>query len=80
MKGFLELPVHPDAPDGVCALAKCRMRLVTLSNGSTQVAECLFTKARILDHFERLLSVKDAARGSGSRCLHLCSESLLGSS
>lgn len=60
MKNFLELPVHPDVFDGIRVLAAKSVRMVTLSNGSTQVAERLFTKAGILDYFERLLSVEDA--------------------
>lgn len=60
MSGFLHLPVHPDVPDGVRALSASGARLVTLSNGSTEVAERLFTTAGIREHFERLLSVDDA--------------------
>lgn len=60
MSGFLELPVHADVPDGVRALCAVGARLVTLTNGSTEVAERLFAAAGIRDHFERLLSVDDA--------------------
>jgi len=60
MGGFLSLEVHPDVPDGVRALAASGARLVTLTNGSTDVAERLFTTAGIRRHFERLLSVDDA--------------------
>jgi len=60
MGGFLELQVYPDVPDGVRALSASGARLVTLSNGSTEVAERLFAAAGIRDHFERLLSVEDA--------------------
>lgn len=59
--GFLELPVHPDVPDGVRALSGSGRRLITLSNGSVEVAERLFASAGIRDHFERLLSVDDAS-------------------
>ncbi|MHB1487859.1 MAG: haloacid dehalogenase type II [Acidimicrobiales bacterium] len=60
MGGFLELPIHPDVPDGVRALSASGARLVTLTNGSTEVAERLFAAAGIRDHFDRLLSVDDA--------------------
>jgi len=60
MAGFGQLPVHPDAPDGVRALRASGRRLVTLTNGSTQVSEQLFTQAGIHDQFETLLSVEDA--------------------
>ncbi len=47
-------------PDGVRALRALGRRLVTLTNGSTQVSEQLFTQAGIRDQFETLLSVEDA--------------------
>ncbi len=60
MAGFLELRVHADVPEGVRALAAAGARLVTLTNGSTDVTEHLLETAGIRDHFERLLSVDDA--------------------
>ncbi len=60
MAGFTQLPVHPDVPDGVRALRSTGRRLVTMSNGSAQVAEKLFSDAGIRDEFEALLSVEDA--------------------
>lgn len=60
MSGFFELPVHPDVPEGVRALSASGARLVTLSNGSTDLAERLFASAGLRHHFERLLSVDDA--------------------
>jgi len=60
MAGFGSLSVHPDVPDGVRALRAAGLRLVTLTNGSTQVAEALFAAAGVRDQFERLLSVADA--------------------
>ncbi len=60
MDGFGGLPVHPDVPDGIRALSELGIRLVTLSNGSTAVAEGLFERADIRQHFERLLTVEDA--------------------
>jgi 2-haloacid dehalogenase len=55
-----DLPLHPDVPDGVRALRAAGHRLVTLTNGSAQVAERLFSAAEIRDEFEQLLSVEDA--------------------
>jgi len=60
MAGLGSLGVHPDVADGVRALRAAGLRLVTLTNGSAQVAERLFTDAGIRDQFERLLSVQDA--------------------
>jgi len=78
MSGFFELPVHPDVPEGVRALAASGARLVTLSNGSTDVAERLFAAAGIRQHFERLLSVDDAgvwkpASGAYAYAARVCS-------
>ena len=60
MGGMTGLGVHPDVPEGICALAAAGFRLVTLSNGSARIAEKLFSEAGIQDEFESLLSVEDA--------------------
>jgi len=60
MGGFDELTVHPDVLDGIPALAALPTRLVTLTNGAASVAQRLFERAGIGEHFERLLSVEDA--------------------
>ena len=61
MEGLPTLGVHPDVVDGVRALAEGGLRLVTLSNGSTGIAEKLLEEAGVRDRFEVLLSVEDAA-------------------
>ncbi|GAC1569281.1 MAG: haloacid dehalogenase type II [Pseudarthrobacter sp.] len=60
MAGFSGLGLHPDVVDGVKALHAGGYRLATLTNGSTQVAEKLFTDAGVRDIFELLLSVEAA--------------------
>ena len=60
MGGFDELTVHHDVQDGIPALAALNTRLVTLSNGAVTVAQRLFERAGIGQHFELLLSVEDA--------------------
>jgi 2-haloacid dehalogenase len=60
MAGFAALKVHEDVPSGVRALRAAGLRLVTLTNGSTDVADRLFTQAGIRDEFERLMSVEEA--------------------
>jgi len=60
LEGFTGLDVHPDVPAGVRALAESGLRLVTLSNGATGVAEGLLDRAGVRDAFESLLSVEDA--------------------
>jgi 2-haloacid dehalogenase len=70
MDGFTQLAVHPDVPDGVRALRSSGRRLVTLSNGSTQVAERLFTGAGIREEFEVLLSVEDAGAWKPARAAY----------
>ncbi len=62
MDGFAGLPVHADVPAGIRALSALEIRLATLSNGSASVAEGLFTRSGIREHFERLLTVEDAGR------------------
>jgi 2-haloacid dehalogenase len=60
MQAFTSLPAHPDAIEGIRALAALGIRLVTLSNGSTAVAAGLFERNGLSGSFERLLSVQDA--------------------
>jgi 2-haloacid dehalogenase len=61
MDAFMALPPHPDVVEGVQLLSDSGVRLVTLSNGSTAVAEGLLQRSGIHDRFERLLSVQDAS-------------------
>jgi 2-haloacid dehalogenase len=70
MSGFPQLQVHPDVPDGVRALRCPGRRLVTLTNGATQVAERLLHEAGLLDEFERLLSVQDAPAWKPARAAY----------
>lgn len=60
MAGLSSLGLHPDVTDGIKVLHGSGYRLATLTNGSTRVAEKLFTDAGIRDSFELLLSVEDA--------------------
>ncbi len=60
MATFGSLQVHPDVVGGIHALGELGVRLVTLSNGSTTVAESLLDRAGLSDEFERLMSVEDA--------------------
>ena len=60
LSGSTELAIHPDVPAGVRILREHGLRLVTLSNGSADVAARLLTKAGIRSEFEHLLSVDDA--------------------
>jgi 2-haloacid dehalogenase len=61
MDGFMGLPLHADVPDGLRALDGLGIRLATLSNGSTSVADALFDRGGVRHHFEALLSVEDTA-------------------
>ncbi len=62
LDGFSSLQVHPDVPDGVRALARDGLRLVTLTNGATSVADALLTTAGVREQFTTLLSVEAAGR------------------
>jgi 2-haloacid dehalogenase len=67
MQGFTSLQVHPDVPAGVRALAATGLRLVTLTNGSSTVADTLLGAAGLRDSFERLLTVEDAGAWKPAR-------------
>jgi 2-haloacid dehalogenase len=60
MDGFATLELHADVASGVSRLHEDGFRLVTLSNGSTSVAERLLGSGNVLELFERLMSVEDA--------------------
>jgi 2-haloacid dehalogenase len=60
LSGFSDLSVHPDVPEGVRILREGGLRLVTLTNGSTDISERLLANAGIRGAFEHLLSVEDA--------------------
>lgn len=60
MSGLAGLGLHTDVPDGVKTLKAAGFRLMTLTNGSTGVAEKLFADAGIRDSFDLLLTVADA--------------------
>ncbi|MDI3214039.1 haloacid dehalogenase type II [Arthrobacter sp. AL12] len=64
--GMTALNVHRDVPDGIRALA-AGFRLITLSNGSAQIAGKLLTAAGIRDEFQSLLSLEDAAAWKPAR-------------
>jgi 2-haloacid dehalogenase len=60
MAGFSELHVHHDVPEGLLRLADLGIRLVTLTNGSTTIAERLLSEAGVEHCFESFLSVEQA--------------------
>jgi 2-haloacid dehalogenase len=67
MGGFPALPLHPDVAPGIRELRAAGFRLVTLSNGSAQVAQNLLAAAGIRDEFEALLSAEDAGSWKPAR-------------
>jgi 2-haloacid dehalogenase len=80
MAAFGQLGVHPDVGEGVHSLRDLGIRLVTLSNGSTSVAEGLFERHGLTEAFDRLLSVEDAplwkpARHAYAYALDVCAVS-----
>jgi 2-haloalkanoic acid dehalogenase type II len=60
MNGLRELTLHPDIAGGVRSLKDAGYRLVTLSNGSAQVAQTLLSRAMLRDYVDALLTVEDA--------------------
>ena len=60
MTGFTQLDVHDDVPEGVRALRRAGLVLVTLTNGARANSDALLTRAGVREEFDRLLSVEDA--------------------
>ncbi len=70
LAGFSELVVHPDVPEGVRLLCQHGLRLVTLTNGSPEVADRLLCKAGIRGEFEQLLSAGNAGAWKPARAAY----------
>jgi 2-haloacid dehalogenase len=62
LDGLRSLSMHPDVAPGLLALHDRGHRLVTLSNGSADVADTLLAEAGVRGVVERVLSVEDAPR------------------
>jgi 2-haloacid dehalogenase len=60
VSSMADLPLHPDVIQGIRALREAGHRLVTLSNGSANVAKRLTEAAGIDGQFDRFLSVQEA--------------------
>jgi 2-haloacid dehalogenase len=59
LAGFRELPVHPDVEPGLRRLHDGGVRLATLTNGSTAIAEGLLGRAGLSELIERFLDVTE---------------------
>ncbi len=68
--GFAALDLHPDVAQGIVALGSTSSRLVTLSNGSAEVARTLLTRAGLIGAFEALLTVEDATAWKPARAAY----------
>lgn len=62
VESMAQLDLHPDVADGLRTLHLAGVRIVTLSNGSSRVAEALLERAGLRDLVEGCLSVSDAGR------------------
>jgi 2-haloacid dehalogenase len=60
MAAFATMNVHPDVADGIHALKRLGLRLITLSNGSASIARTLLAREELDGQFEAMLSVDDA--------------------
>jgi 2-haloacid dehalogenase len=62
LAGFAELDPHPDIEPAIRLLREAGVRMVTLTNGSTQNTAALLRRAGIDDDIEQVLSVDDVRR------------------
>ncbi|MDJ0337969.1 haloacid dehalogenase type II [Cryobacterium sp. PH31-O1] len=70
MNSFAALNLHTDVAEGIHALKGSGLRLVTLSNGSAQVADSLLNRAGLRSQFEALLTVDDAPAWKPARAAY----------
>jgi 2-haloacid dehalogenase len=71
LAGLPELDVHPDVPAGMRMLHGAGIRLIALTNGSTEMSAGAFSRAGVLDMFEQRLSVSTPARWKPAREAYL---------
>jgi 2-haloacid dehalogenase len=67
IESMAELDVHPDVATGLRTFHAAGVRIVTLSNGSSRVAESLLERAGLRGLVERCLSVSEARRWKPAR-------------
>ncbi|CAB61854.1 MULTISPECIES: haloacid dehalogenase type II [Streptomyces] len=60
--GLSHLEVHPDVPDGIRALRERGFRLVTMTNGSSDLSKRLLGRAGLADCFESHLDASGPQR------------------
>lgn len=82
MTGFGALQLHPDVAAGIHGLKQRQLRLVTLSNGSADLARTLLAQAHLEHEFDALLTVENApawkpVRSSYEYAAHACGVSLV---
>jgi len=70
MAGLQELDVHDDVHEGVVALRRAGLALVTLTNGATATSDGLLTRAGLRQEFDQLLSVEDAGAWKPARAAY----------
>ena len=56
MRGWLELPAYPDVPPALARLAESDLRLLMLSNGTTQMLSPLIERNGLSDRFLAVLT------------------------
>ncbi|MDJ0382130.1 haloacid dehalogenase type II [Streptomyces sp. G-G2] len=70
LDGLSRLQVHPDVSDGVRGLREGGFRLVTMTNGSSQLSERLLGRAGLTDCFEGHLDVSGPRRWKPARAAY----------
>jgi 2-haloacid dehalogenase len=59
---MVRLPAHPDVPEGLRRLREGGLRLASLTNSTSAVAQAQLANAGIAEAFERILSADDVRR------------------
>ena len=72
MGGFADLSLHADVAPGLRRLRAGGVRIVTLSNGSSTVAENLLVQAGLAGEVERFLSVEEVSPWKPAAAAYKC--------
>lgn len=71
LQGFAELPPEPDVPPAFARLREQGVRILALTNGSSDTTRAALRKAGLEHHVEQVLSIEDVKRWKPRREVYL---------
>lgn len=78
VKGFAELPAHPDVAPALQRLRKAGVRVATLTNGGAEATRALLERAGLEELVERVISVEEVRHWKPRREVYRHAARILG--